>query len=182
MNKNQERLPGSNGEHTLQKMYNTQESAKKFYDREVYDCITSEMELFISQQNMLFISTSDAKGECDSSFRYGEKGFVLVLDKTKILYPEFNGNGVMASLGNIYENPHIGLLFIDFFKTQTGLHINGCAKIIDSTILRDRVEKSQYEKIELLEMSFNQKQFTWVLIDVEEAYIHCSKNIPQLLR
>ncbi|GIT64477.1 MAG: hypothetical protein Ct9H300mP23_01040 [Nitrospinota bacterium] len=36
----------------------------------------------------------------------------------------------MASLGNISENPKIGLMFIDFHSSSIGLHVNGKAEII----------------------------------------------------
>ena len=67
---------------------------------------------------MFFLATADGHGECDVSFRAGEAGFVHVLDEKILVYPEYRGNGVMASLGNITENPHAGLLFIDFIPGQ----------------------------------------------------------------
>lgn len=36
----------------------------------------------------------------------------------------------MASLGNIQENPHIGIIFIDFSQSTIGLHINWRARIL----------------------------------------------------
>ena len=64
-------------------------------------------------------------------FRCGHAGFVKVLDERTVAYPEYRGNGVMASLGNISENPCVGLLFIDFGE-QIGLHINGGARIVEN--------------------------------------------------
>jgi predicted pyridoxine 5'-phosphate oxidase superfamily flavin-nucleotide-binding protein len=56
---------------------------------------------------MMFVGTADAKGHADSAFRCGHAGFVKVLDERTVAYPEYRGNGVMASLGNISENPHL---------------------------------------------------------------------------
>lgn len=182
MSEKEELLPGSEGEHTLQMKYKTQESAKRFYDREVHSYITNVMKEFIAKQTMLFIATSDKDGECDSSFRSAEKDFVLVLSKEKLIYPEFNGNGVMASLGNISENGHIGMLFIDFFDTLTGLHINGKARIVDNNDLEEELSSDEYKEVCSSAQMLEQEQVTWVLVDVEEAYIHCSKNIPTLSR
>ncbi len=178
----EELLPGCEGEHVLQMKYRTRESAKRFYDRDVYSYITDVMKEFIAKQTMLFIATSDKNGECDSSFRSAEKDFVVVLGKEKLIYPEFNGNGVMASLGNISENGHIGMLFIDFFDTLTGLHINGKAKIVDNDDLKEELSIDEYKAVCLNAQTLEQEQVTWVLVDVEEAYIHCSKNIPTLSR
>nr|MBC8285381.1 pyridoxamine 5'-phosphate oxidase family protein [Nitrospinota bacterium] len=121
---------GSNGERELQKKYNTRKSADSFYNSQVLDYLNPEMQKFISEQEMVFIATSDSKGECDSSFRAGPKSFIKVLDNNTLVFPEFKGNGVMASLGNISENPQIGLMFIDFFRSSIGLHVNVKAEII----------------------------------------------------
>ena len=81
---------------------------------------------------MAFIATSDAHGECDSSFRAGPAGFMRVIDEKTVMWPEYKGNGVMASMGNISENPYVGLLMVDFFETAVGLHVNGKATIVDN--------------------------------------------------
>jgi len=180
MKKDLETLPGCEGEHKLQEKYETQANAKRFYEREVYDYITDVMDTFIQKQTMLFIATSDKSGECDSSFRSAQKDFVKVLDKKRLIYPEFNGNGVMASLGNISENGHIGMLFIDFFDTLSGLHVNGKADIVDNDALEQHLSKDECLKVAELTQTLSQEQVTWVLVSVEEAYIHCSKNIPTL--
>ena len=54
-----------------------------------------------------------------------------VLDDTTLAYPEYRGNGVLASVGNILENPHVGLMFIDYYQTTVGLHVNGRARVLD---------------------------------------------------
>ena len=81
---------------------------------------------------MAFIATSDAHGECDSSFRAGPPGFIRVIDEKTVMWPEYKGNGVMASMGNISENGYVGMLFVDFFETAVGLHVNGKATIVDN--------------------------------------------------
>lgn len=167
---------GSDGEKKLQEVYGTVKKANSFYDNQVIDNINNKMKEFISNQEMMFISTSDSKGNCDNSFRAGEKGFVKVLDEKTIIYPEYSGNGVMASLGNISENPHIGILFIDFFEHQIGLHINGAATIIENEDLFDSPLLDSNEN----QSNHIEKPNRWVKIHVHEAYIHCSRMIPKL--
>jgi len=128
-------LPGSDGEHDAQEQWDSVDRARGFYDRQVLDHLNPAMQEFLARQQMMFVSTADARGECDSSFRAGEPGFVTVLDERTLVYPELRGNGVYASLGNIAENPHIGLLFIDFFTDLVGLHINGAAAVIEHEAL-----------------------------------------------
>jgi len=168
--------PGSEGEHVLQKKFNTEKRAQAFYDNQVLDRLNPRMVEFIANQEILVISTSDTKGDCDCSLRAGEAGFVHVLDEKNLVYPEYRGNGVTASLGNILENPHIGMMFIDFIKDTVGLHVNGKAAIIENNELLQRKDISQ-KIIEDMNKK-GRKPERWVLVEVEEAYMHCSKHIP----
>jgi len=124
--------PGSGGEHTLQEQFGTFKRAAAFYDKQMLDHLNPLMREYIAQMEMVFIATADAHGECDTSFRAGSPGFVRVIDERTVMYPEYRGNGVMASLGNISENGHVGLLFVDFFRSTVGLHVNGTARIIEN--------------------------------------------------
>jgi uncharacterized protein len=63
------------------------------------------MREFIGRLEMAFIATSDGAGECDRSFRVGPPGFFRVLDDRTLAYPEYRGNGVMASSGNMPAEP-----------------------------------------------------------------------------
>jgi hypothetical protein len=158
---------GSWGEHQLQHRYQTQERARRFYRQQTLGRLNERMVQFIGRQEMVWIATADANGECDCSFRAGPPGFVQVLDDRTVRYPEYRGNGVMASLGNIAENPHVGMVFLDFDQERIGLHVNGTARIVEAGGDGDgagpRVER-------------------WVEVRVQEAYIHCRKHLPHLVR
>lgn len=172
--------PGSQGEKKLQQEFNTTKDALNFYNKQMMTSLAPLMKDFIAKQEMMFISTSDSHGECDSSFRAGNKGFVLVLDDKHLIYPEYKGNGVMASMGNISENPNIGLLFIDFFETKVGLHVNGKASIVKKEELKESIAhiNGAIDKINEAKDIF--KIVSYTLVEVEEAYIHCSIHIPIL--
>lgn len=167
---------GSSGEKELQKRFNTTDCADAFYKNQMVDHLNPEMIRFIKDQEMLFIATADKKGNCDSSFRYGEKGFIKVINEKTVAYPEYKGNGVNASLGNIFENPHIGLLILDFYECGIGLHINGKATICEITNIDQIFEPSQI----IESMKRHDNAIRWVAVEIEEAYIHCSKHIPLL--
>ncbi|MGQ0631170.1 MAG: pyridoxamine 5'-phosphate oxidase family protein [Sporichthyaceae bacterium] len=174
-------LPGSDGEHRLQEQWDATERAATFYQRQVLDHLNEAMQEFIARQELLFISTADSRGDCDSSFRAGEPGFVQVLDSRTLVYPELRGNGVYASLGNISENPHVGLLFIDFFTDMIGLHVNGGARIVEhEALLAD--ERVTVALLESLTRLGGRRPERWVEVSVHEAYIHCSKHIPRLAK
>ena len=123
-------MPGSRGEHALQERFGTQARAIAFYQNQMLDHLNAEMRAFIAQQEMVFIATADAHGECDCSFRTGLPGFIHVLDAKTLIYPEYRGNGVLASLGNIVENPHIGLFFVDFFHIPPNLVVGRCRRTL----------------------------------------------------
>ncbi|GGL05026.1 hydrolase [Sphaerisporangium melleum] len=173
----EEHLPGSRGEHVLQSLFATRERALRFYDRQVVDHLTPEMQEFVARQEMAFIGTSDAEGNCDTSFRAGPPGFVRVLEPAKLIYPEFRGNGVLASMGNILENPHISMLFIDFYDDLVGLHVNGSATITTAYDAARRHGLADEDRT-----APGRRADRWVVVEVEEAYIHCSKHIPRLVR
>ncbi|GII25470.1 pyridoxamine 5'-phosphate oxidase family protein [Planosporangium mesophilum] len=168
--------PGSAGEHQLQDRYGTTERAQRFYSQQVLDHLNEPMREFVVAQEMMFVATSDAHGECDNTFRAGPTGFVRVLDDQRLTWPEYRGNGVMASLGNISENPHVGLLFMDFTQSVIGLHVNGRA-----TIIEDAAMRAEYEDLDADDIPGRRPE-RWVVVEVEEAYIHCAKHIPRLVK
>ena len=116
--------PGSDGEHDLQE-FGTKARALAFYDGSMHDRLNAVMTAFVHERMMFFLATADSEGNTDCSPRIGPRGFVTVLDDTHLAYPEFRGDGVQASLGNIRENPHATLLFVDSWGTTVGLHVNG---------------------------------------------------------
>ena len=178
--------PGSTGEHSLQERYGTFKRAAAFYDKQMLDHLNPLMCEYLARQEMVFIATADAHGECDASFRAGPPGFVRVLDDRTVMYPEYRGNGVMASLGNITENGHVGMVFVDFFHSGVGLHINGRARIIEHEAVRAfapmLARMAGVEDLHEDPPDKNKRPERWVLVDIVEAYIHCSKHIPILAK
>lgn len=161
--------PTKSGERILQDRYASEKRARAFYDNQVLDHLNGPMQDFIARMDLMFVATADTAGKCDSSVRAGLQGFVRVLDEKTLAYPEYRGNGVMASLGNIVETGQIGLLVIDFEESTIGLHINGRASIVENPDMPRNAGTGDGPEPE-----------RWVRVEVEEAYIHCSKHIPRL--
>jgi hypothetical protein len=168
-------LPGSRGEHLLQCAYGTEARAEKFYEDQVLDHLSEKMISFVQRMEMAFIATSDATGECDCSLRAGPPGFIQIIDERTIAYPEYRGNGVLASLGNISENARIGVLLVDFVTDLIGLHVNGHAAIVEDAVLR-----AEHPDLTVDDERGRTPQ-RWVKVEVVEAYIHCRKHIPRLV-
>jgi predicted pyridoxine 5'-phosphate oxidase superfamily flavin-nucleotide-binding protein len=158
------------GEQLLQQRCDTTARADRFYAHQMLDHLNPRMAEFVGRQEMMFVATADGDGECDCTFRAGPPGFVRVLEPRVLVWPEYRGNGVMASLGNIVENGHVGLIFVDFVRDVIGLHVNGSATIVDDLPDPpvDPVPGRRPER--------------WVRVVVQEAYIHCAKHIPRMIK
>lgn len=77
---------------------------------------------------MLFVATADVDGNPDCSYKGGLPGFVRVLDDKTLAFPDYDGNGMYRSWGNVLVNPQVGLLFLDF-ETPKRIRVNGKATI-----------------------------------------------------
>jgi uncharacterized protein len=174
-------LPGSHGEHLFQHTQGSVSRGRAFYQKQLLDYLNADMQQFIGQQEMFILASADARGECDCSFRAGEKGFVRALDDRTLLYAEYRGNGVFATLGNISENPHAAFLFIDFFQAGIGLHVNGKASICSAEdLVRARCRHPAWPEVATTDGRALPE--LWIMLAVEEAYIHCSKHVPLLIK
>jgi len=83
----------------------------------------------IGQADTFFLATFHPLEGADCSHRGGFPGFVQILDENNIVWPDYNGNGMFNSLGNITEYPNAGLLFMDFEKGST-LQLSGRATVL----------------------------------------------------
>ena len=89
---------------------------------------SSDDRAFIESRAFFFIATADAEGRPDCSHKGGMPGFVRVSGPNELVFPDYDGNGMFKTLGNIASNPRVGLLFIDFEKPRR-LRVNGTATI-----------------------------------------------------
>ncbi len=83
----------------------------------------------IGRADTFFLATFHPQGGADCSHRGGFPGFVQVLDEKTLAWPDYNGNGMFNSLGNIIDHPNAGLLFIDFERGAT-VQLSGAAAIL----------------------------------------------------
>ena len=160
----------------MQCEWDTTERADRFYDDQLRDRLVPRMIEFVGRMEMIFVASADGHGECDASLRAGPPGFVAVIDEYTLAYPEYRGNGVLASLGNMSENPHVGLLMVDFVQDLIGLHVNGRARIVEDAEFR-----RSYPHVSA-DHGQGRRAERWVVVSVEEAYIHCRKHIPRMER
>jgi uncharacterized protein len=84
---------------------------------------------FIEGAGFFFLATADAAGRPDCSFKGGLPGFVRVTGPDELAFPDYDGNGMFKSLGNILENPAVGMLFIAMGEKPRRLRVNGTATV-----------------------------------------------------
>jgi predicted pyridoxine 5'-phosphate oxidase superfamily flavin-nucleotide-binding protein len=98
--------------------------------------IPEQFQQRLAESPFFFLATSNKEGACDCSFKGGGPGIIKILDSKQLVFPDFDGNGAFMSIGNILENHHVGLLFIDF-SDGGRLRINGVASIHDKGRIKD---------------------------------------------
>ncbi|WP_309645958.1 pyridoxamine 5'-phosphate oxidase family protein [Phenylobacterium sp.] len=86
---------------------------------------------FIAAQTYFFLATANAQAAPDCSFKGGPAGFAQVTAPDELIFPDYDGNGMFKSLGNIAANPQVGLLFIGMGEKPQRLRVNGIARILD---------------------------------------------------
>ncbi|MFE9425057.1 pyridoxamine 5'-phosphate oxidase family protein [Kitasatospora sp. NPDC006697] len=89
--------------------------------------LTDHHQELISTADTFFLTTADGSGSPDTSHRGGNPGFVEVLGPNRLRWPDYSGNAMFATLGNLAENPAAGLLFLDW-RDGSVLQLTGTAR------------------------------------------------------
>src|SRR4051794_25527230 len=94
--------PYTAGSRALQERHDTRRLAdrleEKFFDAPVLD---ADRKAFIERLPFFFLATADAQGRPQCSFKGGAPGFVRVLSETELCFPNYDGNGMYLSMGNL---------------------------------------------------------------------------------
>ena len=93
------------------------------------DALDARTGQIISAADTFFIGSTDADGNADASHRGGNPGFLQVLSPNRLRWPDYRGNSMFMTLGNISANPRAGLLIPDW-DAGTTLQLTGTAEII----------------------------------------------------
>jgi len=128
------------GSRELQDRFDTRRLADRLEQRLVVDRLGDTDKAFIESLDMFFLATTDEEGQPSCSYKGGETGFVRVVDPVTLAFPNYDGNGMFLSMGNIAHNPRVGMLFIDF-ERQRRLRLSGQASISsEDPLLTDYAE------------------------------------------
>lgn len=109
---------------------------------------------------MFFLATVDADGQPACSYKGGDPGFVTVVDDQTLAFPNYDGNGMYLSMGNVDATHHVGLLFIDFEHPRR-VRVEGTAELRHDDPLLARYRDAQFV----------------VRVRAERVYPHCPRYI-----
>lgn len=127
----------------LHDRFDTRRLADRLEESLVHDALTASEQAFIEARDMFFIATVDAEGRVNCSYRGGDPGFVRAVDEHTLAFPNYDGNGMYLSMGNVLGTGQVGLLFIDFENPQR-LRFNGEASIDFDDPLRASFPEAQF--------------------------------------
>jgi predicted pyridoxine 5'-phosphate oxidase superfamily flavin-nucleotide-binding protein len=82
----------------------------------------------IRRAEAFLLGTTHPEGGNDASHRGGAAGFVRVTDAGELCWPDYPGNNLFNSLGNLAVDPTAAVLFADFVAGTT-LHLSGTARV-----------------------------------------------------
>jgi hypothetical protein len=131
------------GNRDLQDRFDTRRIADRIEEVLVSDVISDHDRAFIESRDMFFLATADDAGMPNCSYKGGDPGFVRVVDEHTVAFPNFDGNGMYLSMGNVLVNPSVGLLFIDFERGHR-MRLNGIASIDPSDPLMTAYPEAQF--------------------------------------
>jgi len=134
------------GARRLQDRFDTRRLADRLDEKFLGEArISAADRAFIERMDMFFLATAAADGQPQCSYKGGDPGFVKVLDERTIAFPNYDGNGMYLSMGNLAVNPHVGLLFIDFVSERPSrLRLNGTASIDEHDPLLGGYPEAQF--------------------------------------
>jgi len=119
----------------LQDRYEGRTIADRLAANRMRTRFNDEDRAFIETSPLFFLSTATPES-VDCSLKGGDPGFVRLVGENVIAWPDYDGNRMYRSLGNITRNSRVGLLFVRFdgklFNNAARLRINGHAEIDES--------------------------------------------------
>jgi len=115
------------GNRRLQDEFDSRRISDRLEEKLAHTAFSADDKVFIESVIYFFVATADAEGRPDCSFKGGPPGFVRVTGPSELAFPDYDGNGMFKSLGNLLVNPHVGLLFIDLHEKPRRLRVNGSA-------------------------------------------------------
>lgn len=117
------------GNRDLQAHFGSTALADRLVEKLHRVAFTEADQQFIHGLDFFFLATATPDGQPDCSFKGGPPGFVRCVQPDLLVWPDYDGNGMFKSLGNLRANPYVGLLFIRMGAAPQRLRVNGRAEV-----------------------------------------------------
>ncbi len=92
------------------------------------NALSEAQQQWIAGADTFFLASAHPQRGADASHRGGPAGFVAIESPTRLRWPDYSGNNMFNSLGNLTVHPRCGLLFVDFARGAT-LQLRGTARV-----------------------------------------------------
>jgi hypothetical protein len=116
------------GARALQQAFDSERLAGALQAFTVHDALSDDDTALVRAQSTVWISTVDADGWPDVSYKGGDVGFVEVVDEHELRIPIYDGNGMWRTLGNIEDDGRVALLFLDTARPWR-MRVHGVARV-----------------------------------------------------
>ncbi|CAM5606736.1 hypothetical protein SCYAM73S_02744 [Streptomyces cyaneofuscatus] len=93
------------------------------------EALTTVQQLTLATSDSFFIATASPDGDADASHRGGGPGFCQVVSPTRLRWPDYAGNAMFLTLGNLELHPQAGLLVPDW-EAGDLLQLSGTAHTV----------------------------------------------------
>lgn len=153
------------GSRALQDRFDTRRLADRLEKVDLHRAFSESEVAMIEGSPMFFLATVDADGFPDVSYKGGLPGFVRVVGESSLAFPNYDGNGMYKSLGNVVTNPRVGLIFVRWLDAPKKLRVQGRASLhFDDPLM------SEMAGAELV-----------VRVDVERIFDNCPRYLHRMV-
>ena len=133
----------SDASRRLQDRFDTRRLADRLVEVKVHHEFTDADREFIQAQDKFFLATVDDQGQPTCSYKGGDPGFVTILDPATLAFPNYDGNGMYLSMGNVSQTGRVGILFVDF-ERQRRMRVDGVAELLFEPEVMARYPQCQF--------------------------------------
>ncbi len=151
------------GHRTLQDRFDGRRVADALEKHRRLEAFGPEDVALIEGAAFFFLATAH-DGAVDCSYKGGPPGFVRVTGATTLEWPDFDGNSMYRSLGNILRSPGVGMLFLRMDGTSTKLRVNGQATLADT-----HPRLADYPGAKMM-----------IAVEAREIFPNCPRYVPDM--
>ena len=151
------------GMRELQDRYGGRKVADRLEEYRKHKEFTEEDKELVESSPFCFVATT-WNDTVDCSMKSGYPGFVQITGRSALSWPDYDGNRMYRSLGNICRNPNVGLLFVRFDASSVRLRMSGKAEIID--------DKSEFQHLPGAQRL--------IRVEVDYIYYNCPRSVPKM--